>query len=100
MALQAATHGNLARAHFDAKSWAAARLEFEHALRLFKEIGDKRGQAITLMGLGRLDVATGHEFLRSAAAMFHQIGDVSGEQAALDLLPEAEGPEQAKMKPA
>jgi hypothetical protein len=52
------------------------------------------------MGLGRLDVATGHEFLRSAATMFHEIGDASGEQAALELLPEAEGPEQAKVKPA
>jgi len=92
----------LGRVHFDSKSWAAARLEFEQALRLFKECGDKRGQAITLASIGRLDMATGQELLRSAADLFRQIGDASGERAALDLLPvptEEESP-KAKVKPA
>jgi hypothetical protein len=77
-------------------------LEFEHALRLFKECGDKRGQAITLAGLGRVDMATGQDLLRQAADLFRQIGDASGERAALDLLPipaEEDSP-KAKVKPA
>jgi tetratricopeptide (TPR) repeat protein len=98
--LEAATRGNLGRVHFESKNWAASRQEFEHALRLFKDMGDKRGQALSLLGLGRLDVATGHEFLRSAAAMFHEIGDTEGEQTALEQLPEAEPPQEAKVKPA
>jgi len=101
VALEAVTHGNLGRVHFDAHNWPAARLEFEHALRLFKETGDKRGQALTLLGLGKVDLATGQEFVRSAAELFHQIGDASGEQAALDLLPsEEDSKQQPREKPA
>jgi tetratricopeptide (TPR) repeat protein len=100
--LEATAHGSLGRVHFDSKSCAAARLEFEHALRLFKECGDKRGQAITLASLGRLDMATGQELLRSAADLFRQIGDAAGERAALDMLPipEEDDSPKAKVKPA
>src|SRR5262249_27670464 len=49
VALEAAAHGHLGRIHYDARNWAASKLEFEHALRLFKECGDKRSQAITLI---------------------------------------------------
>ncbi len=96
--LEAVTHGSLGRVHFDAKNYAAARQEFEHALRLFSEGGDKRGQALTLIGLGKLDMATGQEFLRSAAAMFREMGDTSSERAALDLLPPAEDDSPAASK--
>jgi len=45
-------------------------------------------------------MATGHEYLRSAAAMFHQIGDAAGEQTVLELLPSEDEPKSAREKPA
>ena len=98
--LQAVVRGNLGRVHFGVKNWPAARLEFEQALLLFKECGDQRGQALTLLGLGKLDLATGLEYLRSAAALFHQIGDAAGEKSVLDLLSSEREPESAREKPA
>jgi tetratricopeptide (TPR) repeat protein len=98
--LEASNRGSLGRVHFEAGNWPAARLELDHGLRLFRECGDKRGQASTLMALGKLDLATGAELLRSAAAMFHEVGDAPGERAALDLLPEGKDSRTAKEKPA
>jgi tetratricopeptide (TPR) repeat protein len=91
-ALEATTRGSLGRLHFESGNWQAARLELEHALRLFREGDDKRGQALILISLGKLDIATGSDLLRSAAGLFREIGDDASERATLNLLPE---PKQA-----
>src|SRR5260370_27131313 len=100
VALEASNHGSLGRVHFEAGNLPAARLELDHALRLFRDCGDKRGQASTLMALGKLDLATGAELLRFAATMFREIDDASSERAALDLLPDGKDSTAAKDKPA
>ena len=85
--LAAATRASLGRAHFECKQWDAAKPHFDEALRLFHQCGDKRGYAMALFHLGKLNLAAGHDMLRSAATMFRELGDTASEHAALDLLP-------------
>jgi len=42
---------------------------------------------MALFHLGKLNLAAGHDMLRSAATMFRELGDTASEHAALDLLP-------------
>jgi tetratricopeptide (TPR) repeat protein len=98
--LAAVIHGSLGRLHLEAKNWPAARIELDQALRIFRECGDKRGHATTLLSLGMLDQATGAELLISAASLFHEIGDAAAERNALDLVPERKDAAAAKDKPA
>jgi hypothetical protein len=65
----------------------AARAEFQAALISYEELGDKRGQATALLHLGKIDIATGHELVMTAARMFREAGDPAGEQSALEILP-------------
>jgi len=99
VALQASTRAALGRLHLDLKQWAAARLEFEHALQLSREMGDKRGQATALLSLGKVERATSEDLIRTAAAIFQEIGDPAGEQAANELLRTGDSV-SAKEKPA
>jgi tetratricopeptide (TPR) repeat protein len=85
--LVAATRSSLGRAHFESKQWDAAKPHFDEALRLFHQIGDKKSYAVALFHLGKLNLAAGQDMLRSAATIFHELGDTPSEHAALDLLP-------------
>src|SRR5260370_42276784 len=70
VALEASNHGSLGRVHFEAGNLPAARLELDHALRLVRACAAKRGQASTVMALGKLDLPTGAELLPSPAPLF------------------------------
>ncbi len=65
----------------------------QQALALFREIGDRNGQANTLNNLGHVDLrqcryeqATSHH--RQALSLFREIGDRTGEAEALNGLGE------------
>ena len=87
-------HAGIGRVYFELRNWAAAQAEFEEAGKISEKIGDKRGQAIALLDLGKLNLAEGKELLHSAATLFKQIGDNTGEQEALELM---ENPESKKV---
>ncbi len=84
--LEATTHSSIGRLQFETRQWEEAHSHFQSALRLFQQLGDKKGQANTLLNIGRLNLITGEQLLQSAAAMFKEIGDSEGERAALDLI--------------
>src|SRR5215470_7461700 len=84
--LQAGVHTSIGRAYFVMKNWSAAQSQFEQAGKISEGAGDKRGQAVALLELGKLSIAEGKELLHSAAKMFKEIGDSSGERSALELI--------------
>jgi tetratricopeptide (TPR) repeat protein len=85
-ALIAGTRSSLGRLYLEARNFNSARSEFQAALVLYEQFGDKRSQAATLVHLARIDFATGEDLVRTAAEIFRQVGDIAGEQAALELL--------------
>ena len=70
--LEATTHSSLGRLKFDGRQWEDAHSHFQSALQLFQQLGDKKGQANTLLNIGRLNLITGEQLLQSAAAMFKE----------------------------
>ncbi len=63
----------------------------EEALALYKEIGDLRGQANVLWGMGnrayfRQDDDAGQSYFRAALELFRQVGDVTMEAWSLHML--------------
>src|ERR1700694_471463 len=100
--LEAATHSSIGRLRFEAREWEEAHSNFHSALRLYQQLGDKKGQAGTLLNIGKLNLVTGEQLLQSAAALFKEIGDSEGERAALELIQPAaeEAPKAAAQKPA
>ncbi len=87
VALSAATRTSMARLYFEVDNLNAARAEFQAALISYEELGDKRGQATALLHLGKIDIATGHDMVLTAAKMFREAGDTASEQSALDIVP-------------
>jgi tetratricopeptide (TPR) repeat protein len=100
VALSAATRTSMAKLYFEVGNLNAARAEFQAALISYEELRDKRGQATALLHLGKIDIATGHDMIATAAKMFREAGDAEGEQSALEALPAREEAEAAKDKPA
>jgi tetratricopeptide (TPR) repeat protein len=98
--LSAATRTSMAKLYFEVDNLNAARAEFQAALISYEELGDKRGQATALLYLGKIDLATGHDMVMTAAKMFREAGDMAGEQSALDLLPTRDEEPAAEDKPA
>src|SRR5215813_10150654 len=84
--LVANIHAGIGRVYFEMRNWAAAQAEFEEAGKISEKIGDKRGQAVALLELGKLNLAEGQELLQSAATLFKEIGDNAGAQDALALI--------------
>jgi tetratricopeptide (TPR) repeat protein len=84
--LVAGTRVALGKLYLEARNFNSARSEFQAALVLYEQFGDKRNQAATLVNLARIDFATGEDLVRSAADLFRQVGDIAGEQSALELL--------------
>jgi tetratricopeptide (TPR) repeat protein len=84
--LVAGTRVALGKLYLEARNFNSARSEFQAALVLYEQFGDKRNQAATLVNLARIDFATGEDLVRNAADLFRQVGDIAGEQSALELL--------------
>ena len=87
VALSAATRTSMAKLYFEVDNLNAARAEFSAALISYEQLGDKRGQATALLHLGKIDISTGHDMVLTAAKMFREAGDLTGEQSALEILP-------------
>ena len=65
-------------------SYPAAGVSLRQALDLFRDLGDRYGQAVTLGGLGGLQIQTGEypaavTSLRQALELYRDLGDRDGE---------------------
>ncbi|WP_445242798.1 CHAT domain-containing protein [Microcoleus sp. POL10_C6] len=72
-----------------AEALRSAIVKFEEALKLYRQAGDKRGQAVSLLGLGQIYSDLGEkqkalEYLSQSLPLFQTVGDRGGEAITLN----------------
>ena len=81
----------LARSNLELAEWRKAREDYERALHLYQQTGDRDGEAVTRHSLATIDLNEGNyqaarEMFERSLAIEQQIGDCAGEAATLHQL--------------